>query len=102
MNGYNWFLIVIVIVVSLLAVVVNVYILINFMHPEDKNEAYIPKIVVVSRQGARGRGRAHGQWEGERPLTTPPPPVTFAPLILTPPPPSTSPPLFPPPRRYLA
>ena len=45
--GYNWFLIIVAVVVSLLAVAVAVYILITYQHPEDKNQAWLPKIVVV-------------------------------------------------------
>ncbi len=45
--GYNWFLIIVAVVVSLLAVAVAVYILITYQHPEDKNQAWIPKIVFV-------------------------------------------------------
>lgn len=46
-QGYNWFLIVIAVVVSLLALGVALYILIAYQHPEDRNQAWLPKVVVV-------------------------------------------------------
>mmetsp|Transcript_12200 Transcript_12200/g.38633 ORF Transcript_12200/g.38633 Transcript_12200/m.38633 type:complete len:432 (+) Transcript_12200:187-1482(+) len=46
-DGYNWFLIIVAIVVTVLMGVMNVYILIHFQHPEDRNQAWLPKIVVV-------------------------------------------------------
>ena len=45
--GYNYFLIVITAVVCVLAVVVALYILISFQHPEDKNQSWFPKGVVI-------------------------------------------------------
>lgn len=45
--SYNWFLIIVAVVVSLLAIGVAVYILITYQHPEDKNQAWLPKIVFV-------------------------------------------------------
>lgn len=45
--GYNWFLIIVAVVGSVLAVGVALYILIAYQHPEDKNQAWIPKFVVV-------------------------------------------------------
>jgi LMBR1 domain-containing protein 1 len=41
------FLIVTAIVAFVILAVVAVYILINYQHPDDKNEAYFPKFVVV-------------------------------------------------------
>jgi LMBR1 domain-containing protein 1 len=41
------FLIVTSIVAFVILAVVAVYILINYQHPDDKNEAYFPKFVVV-------------------------------------------------------
>ena len=41
-------LIVIAVVLSVLVLVVNIYILIHFQHPDDRNQAWFPKIVVVS------------------------------------------------------
>jgi len=36
------------VVVSVLALVANVYVLVHFQHPDDRNQAWFPKIVVVS------------------------------------------------------
>lgn len=41
-------LIVVVVIISLAIIAANVYILVYFSHPEDKNVAWFPKIVVVS------------------------------------------------------
>lgn len=46
-QGYNWFLIVIAVVVSVLALGVAIYVLVAYQHPEDRNQAWIPKIVVI-------------------------------------------------------
>jgi len=46
-DGYNWFLIIVAIVCSVLVTIINVYILVHFQHPEDRNQAWFPKIVVV-------------------------------------------------------
>jgi len=46
-SGFNWFLIVLCIVMALLMIVVSVYTLLHYQHPEDKNQAWWPKIVVV-------------------------------------------------------
>lgn len=45
--GYSWILILITVVVALLVVASNVYILVAYSHPEDKNQAWGPKIIVV-------------------------------------------------------
>ena len=45
--GFNWFLIIITAVLGLLAIGVAVYLLISYQHPEDKNQAWFPKIVVI-------------------------------------------------------
>lgn len=47
LSGFNWFLIIVCIVVALLMVVVAVYTLLHYQHPEDRNQAWWPKIVVV-------------------------------------------------------
>ena len=44
----NRFLIVVVIVVTILVAIANLYVLINFQHPEDRNQAWFPKIIVIS------------------------------------------------------
>ncbi|GAX73906.1 hypothetical protein CEUSTIGMA_g1356.t1 [Chlamydomonas eustigma] len=46
--GYNWFLILVAVIVSVLVLLSNVYILIHYSHPEDNNQAWVPKIVVVT------------------------------------------------------
>ena len=46
-TGSNWFLIIVAVVISVLAVGVALYILVAYQHPEDHNQAWIPKIVVV-------------------------------------------------------
>ena len=45
--GYNYFLIVVTAVVCVLAVVVALYLLVSFQHPEDRNQAWFPKGVVI-------------------------------------------------------
>lgn len=45
--SYNWFLIIVAAVVSVLAIGVALYCLIIYQHPEDKNQAWLPKIVFV-------------------------------------------------------
>jgi len=47
-EGYNWFLILAAVVVAGLVAAVNVYVLVHYMHPEDRNQAWAPKAVVVS------------------------------------------------------
>eukprot|EP00898_Chlorokybus_atmophyticus_P001523 jgi/Chlat1/2371/Chrsp17S00180 len=46
-DGYNWFLILVAVVVALLVVAVSVYLIINYQHPEDANQAYFPKLIVL-------------------------------------------------------
>ena len=36
------------IVVTALALACNVYVLVHFQHPDDRNQAWFPKIVVVT------------------------------------------------------
>jgi len=47
MADQNWFLIIIIIVVAVLVLGVNVYVLIHYQHPEDRNQAWFPKLVVI-------------------------------------------------------
>ena len=42
-EGYNWFLILVAVVVSLLVVALSFHVLVNFQHPEDRNQAWFPK-----------------------------------------------------------
>lgn len=46
-EGHNWFLIIVTIVVAALVVVSNLHILVHFQHPEDRNQAWFPKLVVI-------------------------------------------------------
>lgn len=41
------FLIVSTVVAFVILLVIAVYLLVNYQHPDDKNEAYFPKIVVI-------------------------------------------------------
>lgn len=50
-DGYNWFLILVAIIASVVLVLINVYILVHFQHPEDRNQAWFPKLVVVRPRG---------------------------------------------------
>lgn len=50
-TGFNWFLIIVVVVVAVLVFLSSVYVIIHFQHPEDKNQAWLPKIVVWLGKG---------------------------------------------------
>ena len=41
MDGYNWVLIVVTVVVALLAVLAAVYLLVHYQHPEDRNQVLL-------------------------------------------------------------
>ena len=41
MEGYNWVLIVVTVVVALLAVLAALYLLVHYQHPEDKNQVLL-------------------------------------------------------------
>lgn len=43
----NWFLIIVTVVVAILVLLVSLYLVVNYQHPEDRNQAWIPKIVVL-------------------------------------------------------
>jgi LMBR1 domain-containing protein 1 len=47
MVGFNWVLIVIIVILAILSVGVALYLLIIYQHPEDKNQAWFPKLVVL-------------------------------------------------------
>ena len=57
-------LIVTAVILSVLLLIISAFILVYFGHPDDKNEAYVPKIVVVSvityweRHGGKGECEA--------------------------------------------
>ena len=45
--GFNWFLILVTVVVALLLVGISVYLIVHYQHPDDGNQAWVPKIIVV-------------------------------------------------------
>ncbi|KAM0952864.1 putative LMBR1-like membrane protein [Dioscorea sansibarensis] len=47
MDDFNLALVIIAVVVCVLVLLVNFYILVNYQHPDDANQAYFPKLVVV-------------------------------------------------------
>ena len=47
MGDFNLALVIVAIVVCVLVFIFNVYLLVNYQHPDDKNQAYFPKFVVV-------------------------------------------------------
>ncbi|KAB8101018.1 hypothetical protein EE612_031687 [Oryza sativa] len=47
MGDFNVALVIVAAVVSVLVLLVSVYLLINYQHPDDANQAYFPKLVVV-------------------------------------------------------
>lgn len=40
-------LVIVAVVVSVLVLLVSIYLLVNYQHPDDANQAYFPKLVVV-------------------------------------------------------
>jgi len=44
----SWYLILVICVMVVLLFAVNVYMLVHWSHPDDRNEAYFPKALVVS------------------------------------------------------
>ena len=46
-GSLNWFMIIVVCVVALLTIVFCLYMLVIYQHPEDRNQAWFPKIVVL-------------------------------------------------------
>ncbi|XP_027908003.1 LIMR family protein At5g01460 [Vigna unguiculata] len=47
MGDFNLALVIVAIVVCVIVFLVNVYLLVNYQHPDDFNQAYFPKFVVV-------------------------------------------------------
>lgn len=47
MGDFNVVLLIISIIVCIVTFIFNVYILINYQHPDDSNQAYFPKVLVV-------------------------------------------------------
>jgi len=56
--GVSWFLLLCVGLMIVILLIVNVYMLVHWSHPDDKNEAYFPKALVVraSRECGVGTG----------------------------------------------
>lgn len=48
LTGYNVFLIIVTVIVAVLVALTTLYLLVAFAHPEDRNQAWFPKIVVCS------------------------------------------------------
>lgn len=46
-DSINWFLIIVVVVVAILTVLLSLYLIVIYQHPEDKNQAWFPKLVVL-------------------------------------------------------
>lgn len=47
MGDFNLALVIVAAVVCVLVLLINLYLLVNYQHPDDVNQAYFPKIVVV-------------------------------------------------------
>ncbi|GJX38723.1 LIMR family protein [Tanacetum coccineum] len=47
MGDFNLALVLVAIIVTVLVFIFNLYLLVNYQHPDDKNQAYFPKFVVV-------------------------------------------------------
>ena len=45
--GYNWLLIIVTVIVCVLSAVAALYLLIIYQHPEDANQAWLPKGIVL-------------------------------------------------------
>lgn len=46
-DGFNVGLLIVAIVVAALVAVANVYVIVCYQHPEDRNQAWLPKLVVL-------------------------------------------------------
>lgn len=49
----SWFLLLCICVMVVILLAVNIYVLVHYSHPDDTNEAWLPKILVVSLPAAR-------------------------------------------------
>jgi LMBR1 domain-containing protein 1 len=47
MGDFNLALVIVAVVVSVLMLLVSVYLLVYYQHPDDANQAYFPKLVIV-------------------------------------------------------
>ncbi|GFR51273.1 hypothetical protein Agub_g13581 [Astrephomene gubernaculifera] len=45
--GFNWFLILVTVIITFVVLAGCIYLLVEYQHPEDRNQAWIPKIIVV-------------------------------------------------------
>ena len=43
MQGYNWLLVIVTAVVAILAVLTALYLLIQYQHPEDRNQVWVTR-----------------------------------------------------------
>lgn len=46
-GSLNWFMIIVVAVVGVLTIIFCLYLIVIYQHPEDKNQAWFPKLVVL-------------------------------------------------------
>lgn len=51
--GVSWFLLLCIGLMIVILLIINVYMLVHWSHPDDKNEAYFPKALVVRRSMER-------------------------------------------------
>ena len=51
----SWFLLLVICIMVVVLLTVNVYLLVHYSHPDDKNEAYLPKILCVSRAAGESK-----------------------------------------------
>ncbi|XP_020578189.1 LIMR family protein At5g01460 [Phalaenopsis equestris] len=47
MGDFNLALVIVAVIVCVLVLLFNVYLLVNYQHPDDRNQAYFPKVIVV-------------------------------------------------------
>ena len=45
--AFNWFLVIITAVIGVLTLALSLYLIVIYQHPEDKNQAWLPKLVVL-------------------------------------------------------
>ena len=65
--AYNLFLVIIVCVVVPLVLAVNAYLIVHYQHPQDRNQAWLPKAVVLL--GLSVVRRCHAPGAGTRAST---------------------------------
>jgi len=47
LGNVDLFLVIAIVVALLILLIIGFYLLVNYQHPDDKNDAYLPKAVVV-------------------------------------------------------